>query len=235
MLAKSPDDRPESGAVVLGELRAFGGQLATPGDEWRSGDGPMSSATQVLDRAIAQTRRTASPWWRSVRLLSGLGVGMILAAIVFGRDPLRPTAEERALGVPRKETVRKQFFYAMHVNSEEAWRAVLDYFPAGGADADEMNRLYNLRAQQQLARYYIAGKRPQEAKVLVTEMAALDETDRQFQLFGLAWQAILAAHEGEVEMATSLLTDVWDDRDELDDETRAQLARIHRSLLGDRR
>ncbi|MEM8680492.1 MAG: serine/threonine-protein kinase, partial [Planctomycetota bacterium] len=231
MMAKDPADRPASGGEVLELLEAYRGGT---GGSAAGATVPIrgSAATQLLDRALAAESKPKPPAWRRLGTMVAFMVGVMLAVLVFGRDPLRPTRAE-ALAVPQQETAQKQFFYAELAKSEASWKAVLEYFPPVDAQGqtNEVNRLYNLRAKRELVRWYIGESRPRDARPLIDELAALGGTDRQFQLFGRAWQVILATATGESERASEILAGIWDDRGELDRATRTQLQRARRQLL----
>jgi hypothetical protein len=113
---------------------------------------PLSSYTQRLQAVIDRRRNREQAWRRWLVLAS---VAVVLAAITAGwamvryggRGGILPPLVER-LGIPKQETVQRQYFEALMRDSVADWRAVESYFPpTEGPEA----LAYNLRAWLRLS------------------------------------------------------------------------------------
>ena len=114
------------------------------------------------------------------------------------------------------------------MKAEQAWQAVLDYYPQGGQG--ERQRYYALRATAQLGRWYLENGDPASAKQMFTLLAQLDSTEREFRALGRAGLALCSEAEGDLTAAADHLTDALALADELDPTTRERLQRLHNRL-----
>src|SRR5262249_56537525 len=90
-------------------------------------------------------------------------------------DPLAAPLPKTG-GVEKKETIAKQYFFALTLkDSIEAWQAVVDFPP------DKSSHLFRYYAKQQLATLYLAKRRFPEAQEIFDEFAELGRAEPQFR------------------------------------------------------
>lgn len=211
LLAKAPASRYQSAGEVLRDLRALPvAQLAgwpTGDDGWDLPDAAAfvdacSEATLRLD-SLLKARPARWGWgsvvgWVAAALIVGLTIGA--AAAWFGRSPSLLEVPEQT--VERKESAKLQYWYAMKLNTEAAWRSVAQYFPP---EADEVNRVYVAQSQQRLAELYREERQPEKALEQYTLLAASREP--QFAAQGLIGEANVLAGQGKALLATAALVE----------------------------
>lgn len=243
MLAKQPADRFNSAHELLHEIRRLHAETARPDwpeqyAVWESSgvgvpDGANLHVTQQLSRLMKSEPgrgfRASGRWLPGVAVAGMFVLGGLLAWVTTGAAPLLPReAPAVALAVPRQETARAQWFYATTRDTEEAWRAVIEYFP----DETHLAR----RAKQQLARIYLLDGRYAEAMELFDELAALGETEAEFRAFGLAGRGSVLMLEGKHEQSARILDELYPAIDQLRDRQMRQLVsaavRRNREQLG---
>ncbi|MDZ7618330.1 MAG: hypothetical protein U1E05_15090, partial [Patescibacteria group bacterium] len=155
------------------------------------------------------------------RLLTLAAAGMfLLGAMLAWRfsapNPLLPAqAGDAALAVPRQASARAQWFYATTRDTEDAWRAMMEYFP----EETHLTR----RAKQQLARICLLEGRYAEGLALFDELAALAETETEFRAFGLAGRGSILMLEGKHEQSARVLDELLPQIDHLRDRQLRQL------------
>lgn len=206
MLAKDPARRYQDPAELLRDLRTlsaeqFGDDWSVETEQWNSTEMVELSrarmeATQQLatvmkneSRLMQQARRTG--WWLA-SLIVALGVGCMVAYVTNPRSPLVADANETPR-VEKQESAEAQFWYALDQGTEEAFRAVLEYFPA---EANQANEAHVNKAKLQLAYLYRESDRTDEAIELLEELAS-QNTDRLLQASALAELANIHAVRGE--------------------------------------
>ena len=159
MMAKRPEQRFQSPAELLAELRRLASQAAAEGwgegpegwslAEWLTTSDSHSQAAGELTQLMLQTSALDSTRLRVVRLvlvaLAALTIGAC-AAIIWRPRPYLAGAPSAP--VERRDTVWAQLFHANTAPSEAAWRAVRVNFP------DEDPYVHAL-ADAGLARYYL--------------------------------------------------------------------------------
>ena len=243
MLAKSPDERFNSAHELLHEIRKLHAEHARPDwpeqfAVWESSvvgvpTVEMAHVTQRLGRLMQQgPARSRNLSGRRRLGLAAIGMFLIGALAAWwstGTDPLLPLqASDAALAVPRQASARAQWFYATMRDTEDAWRAMIEYFP-------EETHLAR-RAKQQLARICLLDGRYGEALALFDEMAALDETETEFRAFGLAGRGSILMLEGKHEQSARVLDELLPAIDQLRDRQMRQLVgtavRKNREQLG---
>jgi serine/threonine-protein kinase len=203
MLAKKPEHRYSDPSVLSQELNA----LAADGAEQAWAGAPnQSSLPQLLQaadkRAEATTRlddlmktsallvpRRTSARRVVVVILGCLLLGAALAAISRPKSLLA----DAETGAAPRDNVWGQLYQAKMVDTESAWRKAKD-FP--GATAYHQNL-----ARQGLVYHYFSRARYDEAIEPLEELAALGDTDRIFQAFGIAGLVVVNAHLGLDEQA----------------------------------
>jgi serine/threonine-protein kinase len=223
MLAKAPEDRHQSARELLKELRPI--QLEHLDDEWPedlpgwdlaeldTAAASLAETTQRLD-ALMKTGR-GGPSGRFVWLswTAGLALAFLfgggLAFFVTREEPLLAHAEAQLPSVPIQDTAASQWVYAMHVDSEEGWQAVIDHF------ADEAN--WANRAKRQQAWLYVQHDDYDRAMQRFEELALLDGSQRELRASGLVGQYWVLNRQGDADEAAAVLSELISVLDELRD------------------
>jgi serine/threonine-protein kinase len=199
MMAKNVEKRYQSAQEVLKDLKRISqGDGAGPGvaevePEPDLPENDERTGVSVWKRAGARVWRlpdrplAAQAWvFLLVALLTGAasaGIGWLTRE----RDPfLTPAAADP---VPDMGSVAKQYLHALNLrNDEAAWQAVIDY------PAERKDTLFKNSAREQLAMYYLANRRYDEAETLFNGLAS--DAESQWRAFGLAGQAFILHHRG---------------------------------------
>lgn len=231
MMAKNPDERLADATSVLAELEILQRRLKLPQPstiaEWSDYEPPVSLWTRATSWLPDLGWRRHAHWL--ILPVACLIVAILSAATTWlarAADPL--TAPSSATeSVPRAERVEDQFSYAMIVNNEEAWQAVITNFP------DE--QLFVQRARQRLAIYYLRTLRIEKARPIYDELILAGANDPELMASGLAGQAVIYCHEGQFQVSNDLIAKrLRPLRDHLDLEmetlVRAAIARNQRQL-----
>ncbi|MCE9528574.1 MAG: serine/threonine protein kinase [Planctomycetales bacterium] len=211
MLAKNPQDRFQKAADVLKELRTL--TITGLGDDWQNdlagwsttemvanGEG-RTEATQMLATVLIEQKKLSAQrarWWLAILclLLSvPLGAG---AAYLAQPQPLLTTAQQKTQTVPKLQNAQIQYNDAFFTPSEEAWKAVAEYFPAS---EDPKNQIWCRRATRRLGEFYLSQGEFEKALLAYQELAGLEETAQEFRISGMAGEAVVYDHfnnRGEV-------------------------------------
>jgi len=243
MLAKHPDGRYRSAHELLHEIRALHTEHARPDwpeqfAVWESSAvgvpaGETAHVTRRLGRLMRQGVRPSQGRLARRWLAAALVVMFLLGGLAAWRltEPvplLTARAADAALAIPRQQTARAQWFYATTRDTEEAWRAVIEYFP----QETHLAR----RAKQQLARIYLLEGRYDEALALFDELAALDATETEFRAFGLAGRGSILMLQGRHEQSARVLDELLPEIEQLRDRQMQRLVmaavRKNRQQLG---
>jgi len=217
MLAKDPNKRHAGARELLRELRQV--QLEYVGDEWPEelpgletlvGEAAVPEVSHLTQRL--QAVMASGPSQRSRRLVWGLWAVMIAAACLAGASvayfglverPLLASASRRPLAVPPQANVASQWLYAMEVDTEDAWRAVIEYFD------QPQYRLYHVRAKQQLARIYVDKGNDEAAMRIFEEFAALDDSQPELRVWGLAGKCWILTKQKQYEQSMAVFAELW--------------------------
>jgi serine/threonine-protein kinase len=199
MMAKSVEKRYQSAQEVLKDLKRLS-----------QGDGEALEAEEEPEPAPRESgapagasflaRALAGLWRLPDRPLAAQAFVFILIALLTGaasagigwltreRDPfLSPAAPDP---VPDMGSAAKQYLHALNLrNDEAAWRAVIDY------PAERKDTLFKNSAREQLAMFYLANRRYDDAEPLFDALAS--EAESQWRAFGLAGQAFILHHRGK--------------------------------------
>lgn len=160
MMAKQPTDRYASPSQLLTELKELAVQASQSGwavgpeewslVEWIATSDSRSEASAELGMLMREESRLQSTGWSRRKT-----IGLLLAAIVVGGLLGLVTQRQqfllrgsRTAPIPKRETVGAQLFHAKMVDSEPAWRAVLENFP-------NEDPFYKQLAQQGLVRHFL--------------------------------------------------------------------------------
>lgn len=169
MMEKNPDDRPADATELMQEIK----KIPTQGSDsqqqgWRSL--VSFQGNNLLQKQLATF------------LLVALCVGSVSAAVGwFNRpgDPLNaPFVQNTGDNsgstniVPDQKSAMKQYLFAVkNERSEDAWKAVIDYYPDDG--------LYKTHAQIRLGLLLCKPDRYAEAKTIFQELADSDQSSNQ--------------------------------------------------------
>jgi eukaryotic-like serine/threonine-protein kinase len=201
MLAKNPQDRFQKPADMLRELRTL--TIDGLGDEWQPETSGWSTtemlstvegrmeATQMLATVLLEHRaiRARRQRWRlaALGLILAIPLG-VSAAYVFRPKPLLTPTAPKDSQIPRKESAELQYWYAVFSPSEEAWKAVAEYFPPS---QDAINLNWSRMASYRLGEYYLNENELEKALKTYQELASLEETFQEFRAVGLVGEAIV--------------------------------------------
>ena len=194
LLAKEPDRRFANAGELLKALRALPAEAldrSLPTEETTEATGddlnPSSMfATQqlqtVMNQSPASTKQSQEVWRTWIPLAAAIAIGGLIAVATWP-GPLLEVDASHLKEVPQLGTAEDQYWYAVGVNSVDAWNSVARYHTP---DNDPMNALYANRAQQQLAWYYVEQKEYSRAKEIYEALSALPSNDREFKAIGQA-------------------------------------------------
>ena len=224
MLAKEPDERFASPKALLAELRKIYAEYV--GESWpeelpdlETGEWSVvlgGSAIRQLEEAMKAAPPPArNRWWLWPAALAGLwvvatGVGLLIGYYRIHEPPLlAETAGPPHLNVPKYDTIFGQWLHASQLGTEEAWRAVIEYFP---------DKVYwTSRAKMRLAQIYLREDRLDEALQLFQELAAMGNSEPELRAFGLAGIAGVYVLQKQYREAADTLNQLWPIRDHLRD------------------
>jgi serine/threonine-protein kinase len=240
MLAKDPAERYATPRDLLRELRAVSTELFPdePAEESAErADAEVADALearrQATERLAAAMKTTAMPvfapsmaWrWVAAALLCFL-LGTALAFAVRTRPIVSPVDDDEV--IPPYETAAEQYFYAVMLNTEAAWKSVPKYFPN--------DKTYALPAKQQLAMLYLRRLDLDAAMALFDEFARMSNVEEQYRAFGLAGQAVVLNRRFEYRDSAAKLTELLPLRNQLRGEMRLLIAptfQSNRKALGE--
>ena len=212
MLAKRPQDRYQTAAELLRELRML--NLEGLDQDWPL-DGEDWNVPEILALANARTEATqqlaavmrqqsdqqANSRGNLVRWLTG-GLAFLLlgAALAWATrpQPLLHVDESLTPQVEQQQTVREQYFHAVSIASEAGWQSIAQFFPP---EESEENRYYALRAEQRLAELYLEKGDLDRALESYARLADASEVDLQFRAQGLVGLANVHLLRGEMSRA----------------------------------
>lgn len=229
MLAKAPENRYQSARELLKDVHRlqreqFGQEesedLAELEPAGSSAAGlPHHEATQRLTGimqtlAIDRPNRRGWAWWL-LGAVAAFGAGSGTALLMLRQPPLLARGPTEPLQVPKQGTVGAQWLYASQLGTEEAWQAVVNYFPD--------KRYWVYRAKQQLARIYVKEEDDRRAAAIFKEFALLGETDPELRAFGLAGQCWLLTKQHKYRQSAEVLSQLLPIRSRLRDPLMQQM------------
>jgi serine/threonine-protein kinase len=199
MLAKKPEERYQRAIDLLKDLKAL--QIEGLDQDWtaelpgfNSADLALSTAgrleaTQQLDRVLRSELSNVPRRWRPLTI-GAAGIGLVLFGLLAGGllawanrpQPLLATSSVERTRVKRFDTVERQYINGQVNDTEEAWKAVSEYFPPTAQNA--VNRRYARLSWRQLAKLYLSNNQAQKALPLYERLAALEAAEKDFQLAG---------------------------------------------------
>lgn len=225
MMAKKLEDRPTDANELLKELRKVKIDVE---EDWEQlveklamTDGhSVSTAETMLDTKLAVTQQletvmkgNTQSWWTSpVTILTFCTLIALGAGIGIGRAMQNPPVIPKVAAslVPKEDSVRQQyrkaFFGQESVNKEEAWQAVINYFPIDDAADKNNTQYFHHRALERLGELYIEraenasldAQNPNNAKAewnralgIYEGFSNIHDVNNEFNLIGWAGKAIV--------------------------------------------
>ncbi|RMF86468.1 MAG: serine/threonine protein kinase [Planctomycetota bacterium] len=213
MLEKDPAHRFPSAVDLLRELRRI--YLEEFGDDWPESLPDVETTeltTAARTQAVEQLGRLMKASGASRRRMV-LATSIVLAAIAsfsigaavayWGRSepPLLASADAPRLAVQRFDSSVRQILHARFVGTEEAWKAVIEYFPDQTDDV--------ALAKSQLVLIYLSQDRLEEALKLCDELAAESDAESEMRAFGLAGRCGILTLQGRYQESAETLNELW--------------------------
>lgn len=232
MLAKDPAGRYANGAELLRELRGLSIQSLEADwpeelDQWNTAEmvaltSARSAATQQL-AALMQTSDTPLPITRRRLFWIALAAAFVSGGILAwpSREPsLLAGAKEVGTNIERQTTATDQYEMAMRLGTDEAFLAVVEYFPSDD---------YHVRlARKQLAHGWINRDRIFDALPQL-ELLARDP-EPEFRAYGLGGQFVVYSMHGKSKQAADRLHELLPLRKRLDTFDMAMTRRVLQRL-----
>ena len=215
MMAKSPDDRPRSGNVLIKELRKIRidldedwGQLI----EKLAIAEPETTGISLTESKLAVTRQLQSVmkgnvqnWWTRpttmmiflvLAVLGGV-LGNWLARRNVTQDPLQ-LAVSNMPKIPRRATVKEQYRFAHARPTIENFESVLDYFPVATAPSDQVftTILFRNFALERIGEIHIQNQDWERAFPIYETFAQFNDSER-LNVVGHAGLAIIFENQLE--------------------------------------
>jgi serine/threonine-protein kinase len=238
MLAKDPGDRYATPRDLFRELRTvslelFPDEPAEDAEAWEVSDAlearrhstqRLAAAMKTMAMPAVSRRRALWRWAWAAALCFLIGGGLAFAV----RPRPLVTAVDQDEIIPPYETAAEQYFYAVMLNTEAAWKSVPQYFPN--------DKTYVRPAKQQLAMLYLREFDFESAMEIFSEFAQMSNVEEQYRAFGLAGQAVVLNRLGKYRESAARLTALLPLRDKLRGEMRLLVAptlRSNRKALGE--
>ena len=237
MLAKNPQDRFQKPADVLKDLRTL--TISGLGDTWQNdldgwsttemvteGEG-RTEATQMLATVLVEQKRLSAQRarWGLAILCVLLAIPLGVAAAYLNVKPL--VSPRRNLSqVPKMKSAYEQYLYAVFTPSEEAWRAVEEYFPAA---QDDESRKWSRQASIQLGGFLL--NQDQLSKALQVYQQLSQDKELKTRISGIAGEALVYDRRNQKDEVVARLPQVMAQRELLDTFLRGEidgLAKKHR-------
>jgi serine/threonine-protein kinase len=220
LLAKKPEDRYPSARDVLRDLLRL--QAEALGEPWPEGLADTASgifdlptahneAIQRLDVLMKTVARftTRRPHWRrwAAAGVAAFLVGSLVAWSVTRSPNLLAVPRGSVHAVPKQQTAFGRWLYASNVDTEEAWKNVIE----GAKDQPYLR----YRAMQRLACVYLQNGKDDQAMDIFNELAALGPAEVELRAFGLAGQCSVYALRRQYDRAVPILAELWPNRKDL--------------------
>ena len=191
MMARMPADRYQHAREIIQDLKRVARVLKEEQPDALTAAKP--SKKEVSPEPAGNWRESFFRWSlaRHAILLSATAILIAGGSAALGwwlrpRDPLavRSTRQDP---VPKLHTAKEQFDRARNAlpTDEDAWRAVLQYFPE--------DRTYTPEAKEHLAVLYLRAHRLDEAKKLFDDLESMGRENPNAQAAGIAGNAVIAS------------------------------------------
>lgn len=109
-------------------------------------------------------------------------------------------ATEPPSTIRRFDSVEEQWVFALQLGTVDAWKSVVEYFPN--------DEYWKIRAEKQLALVYTNEKNVADAAPIFEKISATPAAGREFEPFGLAGLAWVAATENDFERAVAIISEL---------------------------
>jgi hypothetical protein len=159
----------------------------------------------------------------AVAIVAAVALGGSVAWWLVVPTSLLAEAKATSLTIPREETVERQCYRAIQINTEAAWESVIKYFPE--------DKYFTLRAEQQLGMIYLRKRKLDEAMPLFEELADLNldppnpKLETELNAFGLAGECVVLTMRGEWEKSDTVAGQLFKMRGNLTNERMKRLVR----------
>lgn len=222
MLEKEPAHRFSSALDLLRQLRRIyadevGDEELETMPDLDTGEITLAERSQTIER-LSRLMRETSRTYRSSPVILVWVVAAVLAlvggaAVAYWTRPAEPLladVDTPQLSVQRFESSFRQILHARVMGTEEAWKAVIEYFPDRADDV--------ALAKTQLVLIYLGQDRLDEALALCDELAAESDTESEWRAFGLAGRCGILTMQGRYRQSTQALNELWPIRSYLRDD-----------------
>ena len=214
LLSKKPDNRCQSAAELLDQLRGI--DIDGFDDHWvpniEIGDASLSEnpdgrmeITQQLSTLMKSAQgppKVLNGRWVAVILLM-FAIGAIFGTAFAPSSMLDVADAGVASEIEMKASVEEQFTFAALINTEKALLSVKRYFPPGESPT---NQEFALKVDRRLATLYQQQDQLEKADRIYTRLSKLDGGDIELRAFGLCGQANIAQVRGETDEVASHLS-----------------------------
>jgi eukaryotic-like serine/threonine-protein kinase len=202
MMARFPADRYQHAREITQDLK----RVARILKEEQPDAATPAKPPRVISAKLARNWREAFFQWSGARHAAILAVAAVVvacgsAAVGWWLRPADPLAAQatRQDPVPKLRTAKDQFERAHNglQTDEDAWRAVLQYFPE--------DRIYTPEAKERLAVLYLKARRLDEAKTLFDDLESMGRENPNAQAAGIAGQAVIASLQKNYQKSQRLI------------------------------
>jgi eukaryotic-like serine/threonine-protein kinase len=190
MMARLPADRYQHAREILQDLKQVTRLLKQP--EGAAAAGLVQTAARKPPK---DWREAFFSWTRARHLAAFACVATLVAgssaAVGWWMRPASPlnTKVTKQDAIAPLHSAKEQFDHANQLQSDEdAWRAVLDYFPD--------DRVYAVPAREKLAVLFLKSRRLDDANRLFSELEAMGRENAAANAAGIAGKAIVASLQG---------------------------------------
>ena len=210
LMAKDVEQRYQSATSVLKDLKRLKQNAPNEDDGGEDDEGEAAEEKRrgvdwqkKLFRFLDKPFRRQLGWVAATVVLvmaAGAGAGWLARTKVGD-----PTSNNSAPSIEKQGSAMKQYLAAARTpRSEEAWKAVITYFP------NPKDKLFVQKAQEKLALLYLMEGKTAEAKEIFDQFAASTSADPEKRAFGKAGQAYLLTRSGDFQQSQNLLEGVRD-------------------------
>jgi len=190
MMARLPADRYQHAREITQDLKRVARVLK---DEQPAAADAAKPSKSVSAKPAGNWRERFFQWspTRHAVILAVAAVVVACGSAAVGwwlrpADPLAAPATGQ-VSVPKLRTAKEQFERARNglQSDEDAWRAVLEYFPD--------DRTYTPEAKERLAVLYLKSRRLDDAKKLFDDLESMGRENPNAQAAGIAGNAVIAS------------------------------------------
>ncbi len=250
MVAKNPDDRPANASSLMREIRKIKIDVDQDWDDLIeklsiSETMAIGAATvpasklEVTQQLQSVMKGNVRSWWKSsptlllfaLLALLGFAGGAYYSIQNPVKDPL-DVGRELLDTVSKKESVDLQFNHAYFGNTEQHWKAVIDFFPIDDVPPRQKyaTQDYHRMAKEKLGKLYMDENDLDKALEIYSELSDItDTTATRFNTIGWAGMAIIYHRNNDPRLARAL-ENVDPNRDNLPRYLREQIDLINTEM-----